>query len=173
MVLDRESLCNKIGKYIVYKKHAVYEITDIKEEKISGVKKDYFVLKSVYDDRSAIYVPTDSESLLSRMTEPFSRAEALRIIEESKDCEAIWLENTSERFAYFDRLMEEDHLPRIIKAYFLLAFKREQAQSCKKKFFAHDERTMQSAQKLICEALAFSLGINKKEVISFISEKIS
>ncbi len=171
--MDKERFPHKIGEHIVYKKHCVYEIVDIKEEKICGVKKTYYVLKSVYDDRAAVYVPTDSEVLVSQMTAPFTYDEAISCIDESKGAEVIWKEVTAERFRYFDELMEEDLLPRIISAYFLLSAQKEEALKARKKFFAHDERTMQAALKLICEAFAFSLGIRKDAVVPFICERLA
>lgn len=171
--MDKENFPRKIGEYIVYKKHCVYEIVDIKEEKICGTKKSYYVLKSVYDDRSAVYVPTDSEVLVSLMTSPFTYEEALAVIDESKSADVVWKEEVAERFKYFDELMQEDSLPRLISAYFLLSLQKEEALRAKKKFFAHDERTMQAALKLICEAFAFSLDIKKDAVVPFICDRLS
>lgn len=170
--MEKEKLKFQVGQNVVYKRHCVYEITDIKEEKICAEKKTYYVLSSVYDNRASVYVPTDSKALTSQMREPLSFEDVHEIIEKSKNSNVEWIEERSARFKYFDELMARCELAEVLCAYVLVSRHKEDTLSRKLKFFAHDERTLQAAQNLLCEAFAFSLGMAKSEVIPYITEKL-
>lgn len=53
----------------------------------------------------------------------------------------------------------------------LLMLRKEEARLTKGKFPALDERALNNSQKILEEAFAFTLGINKKDVITYISEQ--
>jgi RNA polymerase-interacting CarD/CdnL/TRCF family regulator len=51
------NLTRSIGEYVVYKKRGVFVIESTKEERIGKEVKVYYVLRSVYDEKSTVYVP--------------------------------------------------------------------------------------------------------------------
>lgn len=161
----------KTGEYVVYKKHGVYEISEIKEERVAGETKTYYVLKSVYDANVTVYVPADKEDLVSRMEDVLTTDDIKVIVKNSKEEEVEWIDTNSERFALCEEILARENLSEILAMMRLLAKNKEEALLSKRKVFAHDERMLSASQKIISEAFAFSLGIDRKDVVRYIEEK--
>ena len=154
----------KIGDVVVYRKQGIYKIADIKEQHIGGIDKDYYVLLSVYDSNSSLYVPTDADNLSELMEDVLSEDEVFRIIDKSKENPVSWVENTSERAELFDNLLKSGDLVEILRVYRLFAERKALKTQRQIKNSARDEKTFAKAQKIIHEAFAYSLKINVSDV---------
>ena len=165
------NLTRSIGEYVVYKKRGVFVIESTKEERIGKEVKVYYVLRSVYDEKSTVYVPADSEVLVSQMENVLTKDEIDRIIEKSKEVTIEWKTPAGVRSPYLEEIVKSFDLSDIIAMYILLRKKRAEALSTKTKVFAHDERMLSQAQKIIFEAFSHPLGLKKNEVISYVFEK--
>ncbi len=163
----------KIGERVVYRKQGIYIISDIKEQKIGSVKKDYYVLSSVYDKNATVYVPADSESLVLLMEQMLSVDEINTIIDKSEETDLVWIENTGERALYFEEIIKSSDLVKILSLLKMFILRRECADKKPLKTFARDEKVFASAQKTITEAFAYPLGIDKTQVISYITDRIN
>lgn len=166
--MNTTNLTHKTGEHVVYKKHGVYEIAEIRREKISGEVKTYYILKSVYDANSTVYVPADKDELVSQMERVLSAQEIETIIDNSKTVQMEWIDSNSERFDVCEKILAQGDLSRILALLKLLMQKKQEALNTKNKIFAHDERMLTASQKIISEAFAFSLGIDKKDVVAYI-----
>ncbi len=164
------NLTRSIGEYVVYKKHGVYIIEGTKQEKIAGEIKTYYVLRSVYDEKSTVYVPADSEVLVAQMEDVLTKAQIDQIIRESSKVNLEWKTPAALRSPYLEEIVKGMSLPEIIAMYILLREKREEAIKTKTKVFAHDERMLNQAVKIIFEAFSFTLGLKKDEIIAYILE---
>lgn len=165
-------LCHKTGEHVVYKKHGVYEIADIKTDKICGTEKTYYVLRSVYDSNATVYVPADCEALVSQMELPLTASDINCMIDSSKEAQMEWIDTAAERREFFEDIMNSCDLSRIVAMMRLLIRHKEEALASKAKTFAHDERMLAASQKLVAESFAYSLGIDKKEVVAYIDNRI-
>lgn len=159
------------GEYVVYKKSGVFRIDDIRKEKICSEIKSYYLLQSVYDKNASVYVPADNEVLVGMMEQVLTKEEIEAVIEKSKECKIDWPLNSQERQAMFDNLLENKDLSMIICLMKILLCSKEQALSDKIKFPAIDEHALNSCRKMLSEAFAFSLGIDKKDVQQYIMNK--
>ncbi|MBQ2944565.1 MAG: hypothetical protein IJD93_07755 [Ruminococcus sp.] len=163
----------KAGEFVVYKKHGIYEISEIRAEKIAGEAKTYYVLKSVYDANVTVYVPADKEELTSQMESPLTKAEIEGIVEKSKGTEIELPEVNSERFAFCEEIIAQGDLSKILALLLLLKKSKEEALLQKRKLFAHDERMLAASQNIIREAFAFPLGMDKKNVIDCVTANLA
>lgn len=162
---------HSIGEIVVYRKQGTYEITEIKEQKIGSVKKDYYVLSSVYDKNAAVYVPVDNETLTSQIQRILSKAEIDTIIDESKENPMEWIENNAERAVLFEEIMKSGELSKILAVLNMFIFRKENVDKKCYRTFARDEKAFATAQKTITEAFAYPLGLEKTEVIPYITER--
>ena len=169
--MTAETLVHKKGEYVVYKKHGIYLIDDVRRDKICGIFKFYYVLKSVYDKNATVYVPADCENLVSQMERVLTLEEIKEITEKSKDISIEWVSDSAGRQEAFDEILNCNDLSRVIALMKLLMLRKEEARVNKGKFPALDERTLNNSQKILEEAFAFTLGINKKDVISYLFEE--
>ena len=85
----------EIGQYIIYGSTGVCEIEDIRDERISGEKKSYYILKPVYISGSKIYAPVGVSEV--RMRALITKDEAMALIDSMPDEETIWIEDDSAR----------------------------------------------------------------------------
>ncbi len=170
--MSTTELAHKTGEHVVYKKHGIYEIAEIRRERVCSEFKTYYILKSVYDVNATVYVPTDKEDLVNQMEKVLSKKEIDDIILQSKEETMEWIDTNAERFADMEEIIAQGDLNRILSMMRMLMSKKEEAQKTKTKVFAHDERMLSASQKIICEAFAFSLGLDKKGVLDYISEMI-
>lgn len=166
--MSTTELTRKTGEYVVYKKHGVYEITEIRREKICSEFKTYYILRSVYDSNATVYVPADKEELVSQMEKILTKQEIDSIIENGKNQVMEWIDPNSERFQAQEDILAQGDLVHILAMMLLLGKKKEECLRTKAKFFAHDERMLTASQKIICEAFAFSLELDKKGVLGYI-----
>ncbi len=162
---------HNVGEIVVYRKQGTYEITEIKEQKIGSVKKDYYVLSSVYDKNAAVYVPVDNEALTSQIQRILSKAEIDTIIDESKENPMEWIENNAERAVLFEEIMKSGELLKILAVLNMFLFRKENVDKKCYRTFARDEKAFAAAQKTITEAFAYPLGLEKTEVIPYITER--
>ncbi len=159
------------GDYVVYKKRGIYIIDDIRKEKIAGEQKSYYVLKSVYDANVSVYVPLDNEELVSRMDKVLSSDEIEHIIAKSHTVELKCCEDANEVKNYYEEIFADDDLSVVIALMKSLAEKKRVTSLSKGRFAAADERALGNCQKILCEAFAFSLGMEKGDIIAYIMKK--
>ena len=161
-----------VGDHIMYTNNCVCKIDDIRDECFSGFSsRTYYVMHALNDPRSVIYVPVDSEKLVSRMLRLLLKDEILAIIDSSEENDIEWIADTKLRCAAFTELLDSDDRESILKIVKALSIRKRELEREKKKFYASDERILNAALKAINEEFAFVLGIEAKEVIPFILER--
>lgn len=161
-----------IGETVVYRKQGIYVVSDIKEQEIGAVKKDYYVLSSVYDKNTSVYVPVDNEALTARMEHVLSKEEIHTIIDISEESSVQWIDNTMERAVYFEEILKSGDLAKILSMLKMFILRKEQKEIKPLKTSARDEKAFNAAQKAVTEAFAYPLGLEKTQVIPFISERV-
>lgn len=166
-------LPHRKGEYVMYKSSGICEITDIRTEEFSGSgERAYYVLRSVYDCASVIYVPVDAPSLDVNMRHILTRAEIHAIIDRTEDLGEEWIEDGKERAAHFDTLLASGDRAEILWLVKAISLYRIQAEKNKRKLYAADERILSSAERVIKEEFAFVLGIEREEVIPYIRRRV-
>ena len=157
------------GDYVVYKKRGVYQVSEIRTEKVAGDVTNYYILRSVYDPNATVYVPADKPLLVAQMENILSSCEVDDIIRSAKNNPMEWISVNSERFRRTDEIMAQGSLCEILAMMLLLMDKKQEALSTKTKFFAHDERTLNASRKVISEAFSFPLDVDRKLVVDYIA----
>ncbi len=168
-----EKYTHNIGDTVVYRKQGTYRVTDIKEQKIAGIKKEYYILTSVYDSNSSVYVPVDSQNLTSMMESVLTKEEIDAIIRNSENNRMTWIENTAERAEYLDEVIHSGDLSQVLSLLMMFILRKESSDKKPIRTFARDEKAFAAAQKAVLEAFAYPLGLKKDEVMPYIYETIS
>jgi CarD family transcriptional regulator len=161
---------HSIGDRVVYGANGVMEIVDVREESIGDVSRSYYVLTSVCNrSDSLIFVPCDSERLVSAMRPLLTRDEAIDLIRRIDSLPDIeWIESNRARAEHFKKLMESadrEAMFSMIRAIDENA-KRREAEG--KKNFLTDETARQKAERLLYSELSLVLEIPTEEIPSFI-----
>lgn len=160
------------GHIFVYGGSGVCRVEDICIRDYGVGKKEYYILQPVYDMRSSLSIPVDSPAFESRARELLSKDEVLNIIDTLPNTDAEWIRDDKERVEVFKNLLEggvRKDIATLIRTLYL--HKKELAEKGKK-LRSSDEAIMQRAERLLYGEFAWVLGIDPKEVVSYIKERI-
>lgn len=163
----------KLGDYVSYRKNGVCEIVDIIEQNFVGQgKKEYYVLRSVYDNNTKVFVPTGS-ALENEMQYVLSEAEIHKVIEESKNVDCTWIEDCKARAAYFDEIINSGDKAKMLWIIKRVSEYKLEFEKTKKKMKANDLKYLAQAESIIAADFAFSLRLSKSEVMGYINDYLS
>lgn len=160
------------GHVFVYGASGVCRVDDVCFRDYGAGKKEYYVLRPVYDLRSSLSVPVESPAFASHARELLSRDEVLGIIDGLSDSETGWIRDDKERTDTFRSLLDGGvcrDIALLVRSLYL--HKKELAEKGKK-LRSSDEVIMQRAEKLLYGEFAWVLGIEPKDVVTFIKERI-
>ena len=161
-----------MGTMLVHPTYGVCEVVHIGKFDMKNVKDDrlYYTLVPLYDSKSKLFIPTDSESIGLRPV--MTKESALELVESLPDMEPIAVQNEKEREKVFKEMIRNgncEDISRIIKPRYL---RRKARLAAGKKAVALDEKYLFMAREQLYGELAVSLGIEKNGVEDYITRKI-
>ena len=162
-----------IGDLVVYRKSGVCRIIDITLRDFGDQgKKEYYVLSSVYDNYSKIFIPVGSK-LDEEMTELLSKKEINNIIDRSEKVETVWENDGKKRAILFDGIINGGTHEEIIHMVNELRKFKEQLRESKKMLKSNDSRYLSLGENIISGEFAYVLGKKKDEVFAYIDERLN
>ena len=162
-----------IDDAVLYGVNGICTIADIEEKTINKEKKQYYVLKPVYNKASTLFVPMDSELLLAKMKKLLSKAEIYELIDNIKDEEINWIDNEQERNRKYSEILKSGDRREIMKMIRALYNHRQQIKDTGRKFHVADEKIMRAAESILHEEFAYVLDIKREQVTEFIVEHLT
>lgn len=161
-----------IGDIFIYGSNGVCRITDIKEEKFGSEVKTYYILSPFFDKRETIYVPTDNETLVSRLKEILSKEEIIKMIKDIPSRENIWNDNINLRKEEFKKIIKSADRTALCSLLKTLHERRIILEQSGKSLSVYDERFLKQAQNIIHGEIALVLEMKPDEVEPFITKTI-
>lgn len=162
----------EIGEIVLYGTDGVCQISEITEKKFGKETTKYYVLSTLYRGNSVIYVPVGNEKLECKMRDIISREELESIICNMPKEESIWIENEPLRKIKYKEIItggDRRDLFRLIKTLYEHRINQENSG---KKMHMTDERFMKDAEKILYDEIAHVIGIDHRDVVGYITEKI-
>lgn len=160
------------NKYVVYGMEGICQIIDIRNEKIGGQVKEYYILKPVYTEGSTIFVPTDNENLLKRMRHVLSVDEIHSLINSMPHIDIPVIEDSKERYEKFQSVLQKGDVKELVMLIKALYLVNEERINEGKKPYKSDEKIIALAEKLVCQEFALVLDIEPEDVVPFITGKL-
>ena len=160
----------KVGTCLVYDTYGICKVTGIENMSFSKgtPKRLYYVLSPLSSPASTYYVPAGNEALQKKLRLPLAEDEIKALLENSLSCSISWIENRQERNDVFGRILHSGITPELI-ALIACLFERKMSLAEKgKKLSSTDEGLFTSAEKMVREEFAFSLGISSEAVTEYI-----
>ena len=161
-----------VGEHVIYGTHGVCCISEIKTMSFGPDNKEYYVLSPLAEPRSTIFVPLDSEVLLSQMRPVLTREEIDELLGSLEPGSQSWITNDSERKEFCQTTLKSGDRLAILRMIDMLYIHQEEMRDQKKHFHVTDERFLREAEKLLHDEFSFVLGIPRGEVVSYIGEKV-
>lgn len=162
-----------VNEFVVYGADGICEITEICRRKFGRQFIEYYTLKPVYDEKSAIYIPVDNEKLVAKMNRVMSKNELTELISSLPQKADIWVDDDRERQEKYKNVIGNGNREELFILIRTIYRKQRELIQKGKKLHAADERALKDAQKLLHEELAHVFGIDRADVTEFIKEKLN
>lgn len=162
----------ELGTMLVHPIYGVCEVVHIGKIDMKNVKDErlFYTLVPLYDAKSKLFIPTDSESLGLRPV--MTKESALELVASLSEMEPIAVQNEKEREKIFKEMIRGgncEDISRIIKTLYL---RKKARLAAGKKAVSLDEKYLFIAREQLYGELAVSLGIEKNGVEDYITQKI-
>ena len=162
------------GELVVYGTNGICIVDDIQKMAFPMETEEhtYYVLRPVGNKNSTLFVPADREELVSKMRALLTREEIDGVLSETGNAVMEWIENKNERANEFKRILKDGN-PEDLLYLICCIYERKSVLTEKgKKLTSADDNVLTSAEKLVREEFAYTLGITEDEVGEYIREKI-
>ena len=152
------------GDLVLYSVHGICEIDDICEKTFSYVKREYYILHPIHDEKLSISIPVDSEKV--SILELLTKEEAEEVVESFKDPSlgTEWIIMDKERGEVYGDVVKKGDRQGIIKVANTLMRAKIDFEKQGKKFHEKDKKILEDIQKVLFSELAFSLETTLDEV---------
>lgn len=161
------------GDIVSYAAAGVCTVEGTMENKVKGVNKRYLVLKPFYESNSAIYVPTDNETLIGRIRGVMSKEDIYSLIEALPDINCEWIDDDTKRNEFFRQTLKSGDRKEIMKMLRVLYLHRQEQLDNGRKFHTADEHFLKEAEHILFDEFAVVLGIEPDEVTGFITDRLN
>ena len=162
----------EINDPIFFSGTGVCRITGIQAVKFGTMEEqECYVLKPVADPSSCLYIPVMNDEVQSDIRPVLTQEAVSHLIHMMPQEESIWISNDRDRCKdYLAKIQSCDsrQLIKIIKTLYI----EKNINSKTKRLNTSDAKIMSIAEKLLYEEFAFVLGIDPKEVVSYIRDRI-
>ena len=162
----------EMGTMLVHPTYGVCEVVHIGKIDMKNVKDErlYYTLIPLYDSKSKLFIPTDSDGLGLRPV--MTKESALELVASLPAMEPITVQNEKEREKVFKEMIRGgncEDISRIIKTLYL---RKKARLAAGKKAVSIDEKFLFMAREQLYGELAVSLGIEKNGVEDYIAQSI-
>lgn len=154
----------KVGEFVTYKDSGICRITE--------ENQDYYILEPVYSNNMTMYVPKKSQNLVDLMCHVLTKEEIDDLILKAESVDFHWIDDSKQRAEEFNKLLRSGNKEDLLWLIKVLSLHKIEVEENKKSFYASDKRILASAEKVITEEFAFVLGIEPKQVIEYILNKL-
>jgi len=159
-----------IGEYVSYKTTGICVVDGMTEMEIPGTKdkREYYVLKPVYEEGGVIYCPSEQAEVALRQV--LSKTEAKSLLDEIDDLPMYDFSNKK----ILDEACKNAIGTGLSREYLIvmktLWTERVQRVAQGKKITSTNERFFKTCQDKFCGELAIALGQEKADVVSMIKD---
>lgn len=162
----------EMGTMLVHPTYGVCEVVHVGKIDMRNVKDErlYYTLIPLYDSKSKLFIPTDSDSVGLRPI--MTKESALELVASLPALKPIAVQNEKEREKLFKELIRTgncEDISRIIKTLYL---RKKARLTAGKKSVSLDEKYLLLAREQLYGELAVSLGIDKNGVEEYITQSI-
>ena len=162
-----------VNDVIIYGAQGVCKITGIEEKKISGAKRLYYVLESLSNTASTVYVPTDNEHVLKKMRRLMSTEEIHALIDAMPTEATQWIQNENERKECFKRIIMSGTPSELIKMIKSIYMHKKEREAEGKRLHMSDERFFKDAEQILYNEFQYVLELScKSDLMTYIVNRI-
>lgn len=160
----------KIGEFLLYGSHGVCEIVDIIDKRFTGQEKKYYVLHPIKNPDLKLYFPVDGNG--AKLKTLLSEEEANDLLQVFKQPAKQWIEKTSERNQYFQKVVASGDRKQIAEMIKMLMQRKFELEKIGKKLSSQETKLLQDTSAIFYNEFAMSLSISKEKIQDQIEQMI-
>ena len=159
------------NEILVYANYGVCRLTDIRRENFTDQPEMYYILSPVFDERSTIYVPTESLTAEKKLR-PIMTKDALdEMLNNAVHSETQWESNDRKRGEQFKSVTAKGLSPALLEVMKSLTIKKDELKKKVKRLHVSDERTLAACEKIVGEEYAYAFGVDVNDALSHIKNE--
>lgn len=158
----------KLGDIIVYGAQGICKIDSCETKQVGKNCAEYFVLKPIFNDNTALFVPVQNQTLTARMQPVLTVDEANRLIAAAPEAEVIKTKDETQKREEYKNILASNDRQKLVSLIKTIHLEKELRHQCGKKLNINDEQVLRKAELLLYNELGFVLGIEPQEVESII-----
>lgn len=170
--LQNERRVFEIGDLVVYRLDGIFKVIDIRNAQFGKLQERlYYVLSSVSDTRTTVYVPVEYDCN-TRLRKVIEVSDIDDIIDEVEKSDQQWIEDPKTRSNDFNNKLFSGDLSLCLWVIKALSIYQSILFSKGKKLYASDERVLDSCRRYVYTEFSFVTGLPISSIDTLINSKI-
>ncbi len=171
--MSAENYPFKIGECVIYRQSGIYRIEELKKERFHSDREQlYYVLKSIHNAQSSVFVPAEQDQTNLCLRRPLDKAQVRSLLKHAKSAACDWIADTKARAVQYQEFIRSGDTAKIFGVYLRLCAYKAELEQEKRRFYASDEKLLEIAERLIYEEFSFALGVDKAEIPKLIRQAL-
>lgn len=158
---------------VVYGSSGIYRVTEIREEISRGKKNCFYVLQSVSDEKSFVYLPTDNPVLLGKVRQVLDRDAVCALIDSFPDLSTEWIVDDRHRADHFRFILDSGDRLKIAELICTIYVHKQELMAKGRRLRSSDDGYFQRAERLLYDEFALALGLERSAVVPFIAARLN
>lgn len=157
-----------IGDIVVYGAQGICKIDSIQPKQIGKQVLDYYVLKPVYNENTAVFIPVNNDILTAKMQSVLDKHEAEELIKKAPGIDVIKTNDESKKREEYKSILSSNDHEKLISLIKTIRLERDIRRQNNKKLNINDEQTLRKAELLLYNEIAFVYGVEPDEAKNLI-----
>lgn len=157
-----------IGDIIVYGVQGICKIDSFETKQIGRQSADYYVLKPLFNESTAVFVPVENELLTAKMQAVLTKTQAEELVKRVEQIDIIKSNDENQKRELYKAILSSGDREKLIALIKTIRLERDIRRQGNKKLNINDEQTLRKAELLIYHELAFVFDVEPDEVKNII-----
>lgn len=162
----------KVGDAVIHPAEGVCRVIEIAEKDFGGKLSEYYVLKSVYDSHSTVYIPVEIVRVKSKIRAALNETQINDIIDGLEESQPLKTENDNQRRLLFKDILASGSTSEMRQMLRTVHLLKTDVKASGKKMKVSDERIIRETEHSVFSEFAFSLGLSPEEIPEYISKRL-
>ena len=159
-----------VGEVVFYGAQGICKIDGVETKQIGKISADYYILKPVFNESTAVFVPVNNEMLTSKMQSVLTKAQADELIENASSADIIEADCENQKREVYKSIISGGDRQMLVSLIKTIRTEDKKRSQNGKRLNINDEQILRKAENLLYNELAYVYGVepeNIKNTIKF------
>lgn len=157
-----------IGDTVVYGAQGICKISGFDTKTIGKVDVKYYVLKPIFNENTAVFVPVENATLTAKMKSVLTKSQAKELILKIENIDVIKFSGENQKREQYKVVLSSNEREKLISLIKTIRLERDTRRENGKKLNINDEQTLRKAEALLYNELAFVYNVEPDDVKNII-----